>query len=262
MIIFGKQPVLYAIMHHKDKIQEIYVAKQLPKEVFSTLKSTNKPIIVLDNKKAQALAHGRNHQGIFAKITPLHPTPLNMMKSFENLLLLVGLSDVGNIGSIVRSAYCLGACGVILAQNNIHQNAIEGIVRSSSGALLDMPFCIIPNVFDCLNELKMANFTLLGADMAGESVVKIRQSLTQVCKKNTQKLPKIDTIGILQSTPLQTAQDERLQKWVLCVGSEGEGLSEKFLQRMDLRVCVRIKRDFDSLNVAHATIILLDRLLN
>ena len=262
MIIFGKQPVLYAISHHKDIIQEIYVAKQLPKELFATLKSAGKPIVVLDNKKAQALSHGRNHQGIFAKITPFQTTPLSTMKSYNNLLMLIGLSDIGNIGSIVRSAYCLGACGIILAQSNLHQNAIEGIIRSSSGALLDMPFCILPNVLDCLNELKMANFKLLGADMAGESVIKISQTLSQESKKNTQKLPKIDTIGVLKDTPLQTTQNERLRKWVLCVGSEGDGLSEKILQKMDLRVCVPTKRNFDSLNVAHATIILLDRLLN
>lgn len=262
MILFGKQPVLYALSHHKDKIQEIYVAKELPKELFHTLKSANKPITILDSKKAQALSHGRNHQGILAKITPINPTAFNTMKSFDTLLMLVGLSDVGNIGAIVRSAYCLGTCGVIVAQSNLHQNAIEGITRSSSGALLDMPFCIIPNALDCLNELKMANFTLLGADMAGENVAQIRQTLSQECKKNTQKLPKIDTIGTLKHTQSQMAQNEKLQKWVLCVGSEGEGLSQRFLQRMDLRVCVPIRRDFDSLNVAHATIILLDRLLN
>ena len=67
MIIYGKQVVLYALKRHASLIQEIYVAKEWDKQSFKIFSASKKPILRLDPKKAQALAHGGNHQGIFGK---------------------------------------------------------------------------------------------------------------------------------------------------------------------------------------------------
>ncbi|WP_394965377.1 TrmH family RNA methyltransferase [uncultured Helicobacter sp.] len=259
MIVFGKQPVSYVLAHHKEKIQEIYVAKDLPKDQFTRLKQTHKSIKILDFKKAQALAHGRNHQGVLLQVMYEPSKDIRPMFELDTLVILCGLSDVGNIGAIVRSAYALGAAGVVLCDVNLQKNALEGIMRSSAGALLDMPFCVIPRALDCINELKMADFRLFGADMAGESIhsfmqanispSSVPQSLSQT-SLNSQKQ------GII--TPLKS----QYKKWALFMGSEGEGLSAKVSKKLDTILSIPMAHTFDSLNVAHACVILLHRLLS
>ncbi|WP_279386272.1 RNA methyltransferase substrate-binding domain-containing protein, partial [Helicobacter cinaedi] len=67
MIIYGKQPILYAIETCPCSITEFYLAKELPRDLFSQLAKLDKPIKRVDNKKAQALSRGGNHQGILAQ---------------------------------------------------------------------------------------------------------------------------------------------------------------------------------------------------
>lgn len=254
MIIFGKQSVEYVLAHHQTKIQEIYIAKELAKEQFSRLKACGKPIKVLDFKKAQALAHGRNHQGVLLKIAYDPLSNVRDMLEHDTLVVLYGLSDVGNIGAIVRSAYALGAGGVLLTDVNLQHNALEGIMRSSAGALLDMPFCVFPRTLDLINELKMAGFTLLGADMAGEDIQSFVSNLA-----SSQSLSQ-DSLNS-QKNDIMKAFKFQSKKWVLFMGSEGEGLSAKIAKKLDKTLSIPMAHAFDSLNVAHACVILLHRLL-
>ena len=76
---------------------------------------------------------------------------------------------MGNIGGIFRSAYCLGMGGVIL--DFAKELAYEGIVRSSLGLMYDLPFSVMPNTLDLINELKTSGFLCLGASMQGSSQI-------------------------------------------------------------------------------------------
>jgi 23S rRNA (guanosine2251-2'-O)-methyltransferase len=48
----------------------------------------------------------------------------------------------------------------------------------------------------------------------------------------------------------------------LILGSEGEGLSKRIKEKLDDIITIEMKRDFDSLNVASAAAILIDRITN
>lgn len=265
MILFGKQPVMYALQYHNDLIEEILLAKTLPKEQFSALKKFGKPICVVDSKKAQALSHGRNHQGILARAKDIELSPLNALKNHAHLLALCGVSDVGNIGAMVRSGYGLGVEGVIIGDCHLAKSAIEGIVRTSAGAALDMPLCVIARTLEVLNELKIAGFTLIGADKNGGNLNMLLQNHTQSAQI-PQKSDKITALQSLDSDNLDSNKTlhpmQNLQKWVLFMGSENEGLHPKILKKMDMVLSIPMQREFNSLNVAHAAVIILDRLLN
>lgn len=226
VIIYGKQPVFYAIQRQVD-IEEIYLAKEMPREVFSQLVRLNKPIKRLDSKKAQALAHGGNHQGILAKIAPLIPETLENLKEKDSLLVLCGVSDVGNIASICRTAYALGVGGLVICLPSLSQKAIESIVRLSSGALLSMPYGVFPNTLDVCNELKNAQFALMGADSRGNGEI-----------------------------------GTNITKWALFLGSEFEGLSGRLKHKLDTILSIKMEHHFDSLNVAVVAGILIDRICN
>ncbi|WP_334091986.1 23S rRNA (guanosine(2251)-2'-O)-methyltransferase RlmB [Helicobacter typhlonius] len=226
MIIYGKQPVLYALETCAWRMEEIYLAKEVPKEIFAQCAKLNKPIKRLDSKKAQALARGRNHQGILARITPPNPASFEELKSKDSLLVLCEISDVGNIGSIFRTAYALGVGGVIISLPSLSQKALESIARLSSGAFLHMPYGVFSHIFDIINELKNANFMLLGADMQGQEHCEIEK------------------------------------KWALFLGSESQGLSGRLKHKLDTMLSIKMAHDFNSLNVSVATGILIDRINN
>lgn len=226
MIIYGKQVVLYAIQKASKAIQELYVAKELEASLFKKLSKVGVKIIRVDSKKAQALARGGNHQGVLAKITPLSMGEKKELLAMKQIVVLCGISDVGNIGSIVRSAYALGVEGIVFG-GELSERALEGIVRASAGAMLDSFVMCYPKILELIHELKEAGFACYGADMGGEEVSKLQKE----------------------------------QKWALFLGSEGEGLGKKIAQKMDKIISIEMKNDFDSLNVGVAAGILMHRLV-
>ena len=157
MIIYGKQLFLHILEKHKEKIEKIYLAKECDKQIFSKIARSNVKIERVDPKKAQALAHGGNHQGFLAEISDFEFCDIKSVKNANFLAVLYGLSDVGNIGAIVRSAYALGADGIILVGKSFN---IEGILRTSSGAALEINIAKCENGLDLLNELKQVGFKI------------------------------------------------------------------------------------------------------
>lgn len=223
-IIFGKNPVLYTLENARECVLEVLLAKKVDKQIFAKFRGLK--ITILDSKKAQSLARGGNHQGMFLKIKSPSAHSFNEIKKLSSLIVLCEISDVSNIGSIIRSAYALGVGGVIFTHDI--SRSISGIIRASSGALINLPFAINRNPLDIAHELKMANFHLFGADMDGISV----------------------------------ANSKSNEKFAIFLGSEGIGLSCKIKTKMDTILKVDMARDFDSLNVSVSAGILMYNLLN
>ncbi len=224
MVIYGKQIFLHVLKKYPQLIQKIYLSKEIDKKLFSKIASLNKDIIRVDNKKAQALAKGGNHQGYFLEIDDFEYSSFEDMKHGKFLLVLSGVTDVGNIGAMIRTAYVLGVDGVILS--GIKRINSAAILRTSSGAMLDMPLAIFPDTLTLINELKQIKFFIYSADMSGDDVREVSFN----------------------------------QKKVLLLGSEGEGLSKKILNKSDKKISIKMARDFDSLNVSVAFAILCDRM--
>lgn len=224
MIIYGKQVVLYVLENHPELIEEVFFSKEIDKKLFSKFLKLGKKIHKLDNQKAQALAKGGNHQGFFLKLETFEYTPLSSFKDLNFIVVLDGLTDVGNIGAILRSAYSLGMDGVIAG--GVKTLRESGIIRTSSGAMLDLPFAKTYNTMDLANELKQAGFALIGATMDGIDL------------KKYGKIEKEDKVALF-------------------LGSEGEGLSNKIIKKMDLKVSIGMQNEFDSLNVSVAAGILM-----
>jgi 23S rRNA (guanosine2251-2'-O)-methyltransferase len=223
MIIYGKQVCLHALTRYESSVKTVYIAKKgiLPQKLYDKYKLRIK---FLENKWAMSMAKGGNHQGILIEMEEFVPSDLTTMKENNFVLILDSLTDVGNIGAIVRTAYALGVDGIIVS--GIKQLNFSAIARSSSGALLDMPFVIIPNILDVINELKQIEFKIYGASMDGVAI--------NSCKFSGKR--------------------------VLILGSEGEGISKRAKGRIDKMVSIDMQREFDSLNVSAAAAILIDRM--
>jgi 23S rRNA (guanosine2251-2'-O)-methyltransferase len=224
MLIYAKQPIYYVINNHPQKIKTLFLAKELEKKEYSRLMKMGFEIKRIPADAAGKMCKNGNHQGFLAEVQDLE---LHQFKSFldkDFIVVLSGLTDVGNIGAIVRTAYALGVDAIVAC--GVKSLALEPILRTSTGALFDLPFAIEHNIHDVLNDLKMSGFTLYGADMGGKDIRDV--------------VPK--------------------QKRVLVLGSEGEGLTSRVVSKLDEVVSIKMSHQFDSLNVSVAGAILIDRM--
>ena len=223
MIIYGKQVCLHALRRYEAKIETVYVAKKgiLPQLLYEKYQPKIK---FLENRWAQAMSKGGNHQGILVEMSEIEPVALEEIKHGDFIIVLDGLTDAGNIGAIVRTAYALGVDGIIAT--GVKQLNMAAIVRTSSGAMLEMPFLIHSNISDMLNELGQMGFVSYGASMEGDPL----EEMTFASRR------------------------------VLILGSEDKGLSKKARSRLDQTLSITMKRTFDSLNVSAAAAIIIHRM--
>ncbi len=224
MLIYAKQPIYYLINNYPQMIKTLFLAKEIEKKEYSRLMKMGFEVKRIPNEAAQKMCKNASHQGFLAEVEDYQLQPYDFFFEKKFILVLSGLTDVGNIGALVRSAYALGVDAIIAC--GVKQLPLETILRTSTGALYNMPFAIENNIHDVLNDLKMSGFTIYGADMSGMDIRETR----------------ID------------------RKKVLVLGSEGEGLTSRVLSKLDCAVSIKMSNEFDSLNVSVAGAILMDRM--
>jgi 23S rRNA (guanosine2251-2'-O)-methyltransferase len=224
MLIYGKQPVYYLLEKYPNRIETLYLAKDLEKKEYSRLMRMGVTIKRIPPEAAQQMAKSGNHQGFLADIDGVEVKGLDALRTKPFLVVLSGVTDIGNIGAIVRSAYALGVDGLIVC--GIKHLNLEGVVRSSAGAIFDMPIAVVNNVQDVINELKTSGVYLYGAVTDGQN---------------------INDVNITY-------------KRALILGNESEGLSNRVISKLDYPVSINMSHGFDSLNVSAAGAILMDRM--
>ena len=224
MLIYAKQPIYYIIQNHPQKIKTLYLAKELEKKEYSRLMKMGFDVKRIPNEAAVKMSKNANHQGFLAEIDEFELSDYKTFFDKNFILVLSNLTDIGNIGALTRSAYALGVDAIVVC--GIKKLTIEGVVRTSTGALFDMPLAIEHNIHNVLNDFKMSGFTSYGADMNG----------------------------------IDIKEANIVQKRVLVMGSEGDGLSSRVISKLDKVVSIKMSHKFDSLNVSVAGAILMDRM--
>jgi len=225
MIIYGKQLFLHILNKRPQILEEIYLSKECDKKLFSKICGTGKKIIRVDNQKAQSLARGGNHQGFLANVSEFEFSDIAELKKLNFIAILYGISDVGNIGAIARSAYALGCEGLVVVAKSIN---MQGVLRSSSGAAYEIPIAIFEDGLSLLNELKQFGFKIYATASNGKNVKEIKFA----------------------------------GKRALVMGSEGEGIPQKALAKCDECIGIKLKEGWDSLNVSAAFAIICDRMID
>ncbi len=173
----------------------------------------------------EKLSNTRAPQGIVA-LFPAHRAPLS--ESFaagsRRLLWCDGISDPGNLGTLIRSAAAFGF-GPIVVSGASADPYNPKVVRGTAGALFGLKISHAePDAM--LRELAARKWTLIATDIEGEEAPLIVPSL------------KGRTV-------------------VLAVGSEARGLSEQILAAADHRIRIPHEPKVESLNAAVAGSILM-----
>nr|HEX4318882.1 23S rRNA (guanosine(2251)-2'-O)-methyltransferase RlmB [Kofleriaceae bacterium] len=114
---------------------------------------------VIDRERAaldRAAGEGVLHQGVVAWVTPFRYADLDELIAGATpplVIALDGVEDPRNLGAIVRSAYLLGAGGVIIPEHRAAQITTTA-VKASAGATELLPIAQVGNLARTLAELR------------------------------------------------------------------------------------------------------------
>lgn len=178
------------------------------------------PVFTLAPKLFARLSDLETPTGLLAVVDLPHADAGTILARAGIVLLLAGVSDPGNAGTLLRSAEAFGAAGVLIGQGGVDPYAPK-VVRAAMGSLFRLPVATVE-----------ATWLLGAAAAAGRTVVAA------------------DTDGI-DLADLRPAADI-----LLAIGNERRGVRD-WLPRWDLAVKIPQTGPAESLNAAVAGSIIL-----
>lgn len=227
VIIFGIRAIIEAVDSNKS-INKVFIQKGLNnKNGFELIKKLNSKSIEISYVPIEKLNRltPKNHQGAVATISPIKF--LNIQDLSElieskqkelSVLILDQLSDVRNFGAIVRTAECSGVdCIIIQSSGSAPVNG--DTIKTSSGAIFNVPICKVSHIKDAIFLLKQHEIKIYGASEKSE---------TDLYQTNFGK------------------------KQAIIMGSEGKGLSNSVIKLCDSLIKIPLLGKIESLNVSVA----------
>lgn len=188
----------------------------------------------VDRQRLDQMYTQSNHQGIVAQVDTFEYATVDQIlerAAFSQqepfILILDGIEDPQNLGSIIRTAECAGIHGIIVPRHNSAE-ITPAVVRASAGAAEHMPVAMETNLVNVIKQLKKNGLWIVAADMDGEQ----------------------DYFNC--SMPSPTA---------LVVGGEGQGIRRLVKENCDLVVRIPMNGSIQSLNASVATALIIYEIL-
>ncbi len=214
----------------KSEIDEIWITKKSKDSPFwgqllPKIENQNISWSIAPNKIIHQISDSLNDQGIIA-LAPI-PTYKKYNQSPRQSIFLDGMSDPGNMGTILRTAAWFGIKSVFRSPDCVDPFNSK-VVRSAMGAHFYFSHFEAIIEENLLAELKKAGTKILGSKMKGQSIHTLDMS---------------DSDG-----------------WCLILGSESHGISESAENFITNTISIPGAKGMESLNVSVAGGILLHAL--
>ena len=227
--IEGRNSVLELLESGKD-INKIFVTRGEKhgsiNKILAIAKEKRIIVVEKDKKQMDEMAQEENYQGVIAIVPPFEYVEiediLNVAKEKQEdpfVLILDGIEDPHNLGSIIRTAETAGVHGIIIPKRRA-ASVNSTVNKTSAGAVEHMKIARVTNISDAIEELKQAGLWICGTDISAEKYY-YNQDLT-------------GSIGIV-------------------IGNEGKGISEKVKKNCDFNVKIPMKGKITSLNASVST---------
>jgi len=176
--VCGINPVLELLRSSGRVADTIYVDKdkggKIIGDIIKIARKAGVTLKMVPKLAVDKLADGVRHQGVVAMVTPKEYADEDEMlrAAFERsdkplIVLLDGVEDPRNLGSIIRSAEAAGADGVVIPEHRAARlNAT--VARASAGALEHLPVAKVGNLATFVKKLKDNGFWILGVEGGAE----------------------------------------------------------------------------------------------
>ena len=159
MYYYGKNTIK-GLLDSKTMLEKVYLVKNFnDKKILNLLKKNNCKTEYVADSKLNELSEYKNHQGIVAKVFSYQYTDLNEIlntsKNNDNSLVIIldGLEDPQNFGSIIRTGEALGIDGIIIPKNR-SVKVTPTVAKVSTGALNSVSISQVTNINQTIKKLK------------------------------------------------------------------------------------------------------------
>lgn len=226
-IIYGKNSVLEALISGEREINKILISKNLHTDSklnkIKELAQKNGVIYQFVAKEKFLPFAEFNHQGIIAQISPIEYEDLDefLEKDFSNasIVVLDGVEDPHNFGSIIRTCVCAGVAAIIIpSRRNVGVNSV--VEKTSAGAINHIPIIKVNSLVNAVQKLKDNDWWIIATDASADN------NYYDVDYNNMNS--------------------------VVIMGAEHAGVSKSLLKLSDFVVKIPMQNDFNSLNVSNA----------
>ena len=234
----GRNSVIELLKSGKD-INKLYVQKgEKHGSILEILNLARKNKIVfleVEKSKLDQMSTTKRHQGVIAIVPPYEYSSvediLDLAKEKgENpfIIILDGIEDEHNLGSIIRTAECCGCHGIIIPKR---RSALVNSTtnKTSAGAVSYMKIARVNNLTDTIKKLKEQNIWIYGTDMDGSNFYNdVKYNLGSA----------------------------------IVIGSEGFGISRLVKENCDFLIKIPMKGKINSLNASVSAGIVMYEVLN
>ena len=231
--IEGRNSVLELLESGKD-INKIFVTRGEKhgsiNKILGIAKERKIIVVEKDKRQMDEMAQEENYQGVIAIVPPFEYVEISdILKTAEEreedpfILILDGIEDPHNLGSIIRTAETAGVHGIIIPKRRA-VSVNSTVNKTSAGAVEHMNIARVTNISDAIEELKQAGLWICGTDVETDKYY-YNQDLT-------------GPLGIV-------------------IGNEGKGIGDKVKKNCDFLVKIPMKGKVKSLNAAVSTGIVL-----
>ena len=222
----GRNSVLELLESGKD-INKIFITKGEKhgsiNKIIAKAKENGIIIVEKDKNQMRQMAQNENYQGVIAIVPPYEYCEIEDIldeakRKNEDpfVLILDGIEDPHNLGSIIRTAETAGVHGIIIPKRRAA--CVNSTVNKvSAGAVQHMKIARVTNISDSIEKLKEAGLWICGTDINTDTYYN-EQDLT-------------GPLGIV-------------------IGNEGSGISEKVKKNCDFLVKIPMKGKVNSLNAS------------
>ncbi len=142
------------------------------KKLLAALRESRCKVQFCDRTVMDKDADGMRHQGFIAFVSDYRYCELgDMIKTDGNgmIVLLDGVLDPHNLGSIIRVCECAGVDGLVITK---HRSAAvtDTVMRISEGGANHLKIARVTNLNDAIDELKERGYWATGAELGGEDL--------------------------------------------------------------------------------------------
>lgn len=234
MYYYGKNTIR-GLIDAKTPLETVYLSKNFnDKDFLNLLKKNRLNYELVEKEYLDKLSKNANHQGIVVKAFKYEYADLKSIveknKDNENSLIIIldGLEDPQNLGSIIRTGEALAISGIIIPKNR-SVKVTPTVAKVSTGAIDLVDIALVTNINQSIKYLKDNGYWIVGADM---------------------------------KTDLYYNQVDYKMKVGLVIGSEGKGISAQTKKECDYLVKIPMYGKISSLNAAVSAAIMMYEINN
>ena len=173
--IYGIRAVIEAINSSRD-IDKVFIQTGLKGKLIGQLESLIRKNKInfsyVPTQKLDRLSK-KNHQGVIARIAPIKFYTIDsfseVLEKSNNpfVLILDQINDVRNFGAIIRTAEISGVDGIII-QNSSSAPVNSDTIKTSAGAIFNIPICKVNHIKDAIYHLQSMNISIISASEKSE----------------------------------------------------------------------------------------------